>query len=296
PRGPSGSWRSAGADPTAGLAAAGGQACAGGSLFARFRSVSIGFACWMKLFVGRSSQLAGERAFSGRSKIMNVAGIGCAALLAFGIVGLPGSAGAANLVTNGSFESTTTFVDNSGDGAMELHTGASALTGWTITAPGDDVAWIGPTNPWLLNASDGGYFLDLTGFEDHAPFGGVTQMIATIPGVHYLLNFDLGSSNIQGVPVSITASAGGVSEVFISALNGVNNWQPETLNFTASSDTTLISFQGEAGRTYIGLDNVSVTDPPAAVPEPMTWALLLCGMGFLGAFARATRRAVATAA
>jgi hypothetical protein len=71
------------------------------------------------------------------------------------------------------------------------------------------------------------------------------------------------------------ASAGLASATFTSASSGGNNdWQHETLLFSASSASTTISLVGSTGQIYIGLDNVSVI----AVPEPEEWAMMLLGL------------------
>jgi hypothetical protein len=45
---------------------------------------------------------------------------------------------------------------------------------------------------------------------------------------------------------------------------------------------------GAQGWAYIGLDDVSVT--PAGIPEPATWAMMLSGVGMIGAGVRMVRR------
>ena len=145
------------------------------------------------------------------------------------------NAAQANLITNGSFEDTTNFVPDPGhpgDDTARLPVGSTAMTGWTVVNSG--LAWIGPTNPFGLSASDGSYFLDLTDYTDAAPYGGVTQSIATVLGQHYRLTFDLGSSSTFGIPDSILASAGLASNTFVSTLGGTDNWESETLDFVAS--------------------------------------------------------------
>ena len=66
---------------------------------------------------------------------------------------------------------------------MSLNPGATAITGWAVLT--DTTAWIGPTNPFGLSASDGSFFLDLTNYQAGRPFAGVAQTFATIPGALY---------------------------------------------------------------------------------------------------------------
>lgn len=197
----------------------------------------------------------------------------------------------ANLIVNGSFEDTTNFVDNTGQDNDSLAGGSTAMTGWTIT-PGHNVSWIGPTNPFSLTASSGAYFLDLTDYQTGAPYGGLSQVIATTPGAHYTLTFDLGSSSIYGLPDGVTATAGSGSGVFTSTATGTNNWESETLNFVATGASTTVSFLGASGANYIGLDNVSVT--LSAIPEAATWALMLTGFAGVGVAMRRRTNPIAT--
>lgn len=190
----------------------------------------------------------------------------------------------ANLLTNGSFESGS-FV-NQGNDTMSLAAGSTVISGWTVVT--DTTAWIGPTNPFGLSASDGSYFLDLTNYQPGAPFAGLTQVITTAPGSTYALSFDLGGSTFWGRPDAIVASAAGASSTFTTPLTGTNNdWYHESMQFVATSTSTTIRLQGAAGLQYIGLDNASVEFVSAApVPEPGTWALMVAGLAWLGAFVR----------
>ncbi len=211
-----------------------------------------------------------------------------AAITAFFVLGAV-QAQAASLLVNGSFEDTTNFV-NQGNDTMSLLNGDMSMTGWTVT--GDSLAWIGPANPFGGSASDGSYFLDLTDYPNGPPFGGVSQTISTQTGSVYTLTFDLGSSSSYGLPAAITATAGSTSQTFTSTLTGTNNWESETMTFIGTGSPTTITLIGSAGNAYIGLDNVSLTATSRGVPEPGTWALLLGGIGGLGAVLRRRRAAV----
>jgi hypothetical protein len=197
----------------------------------------------------------------------------------------------ANLLTNGSFEDGS-FV-NQGSETMVLTLGSTVMSGWTVS--NDQLAWIDTGNPWGLSAQDGNRFLDLTSYSAGAPFGGVTQTVATTPGDMYSLSFYLGSYTASwgGPPMSITAAAAGTSQTFtVSTTSTSSTWTPFSMQFTANSATTAVSLTGAAGFNYIGLDNVNLDDlggGGGSVPEPATYALIPAGLGLL-ALARRRRR------
>ena len=163
--------------------------------------------------------------------------------------------------------------------------GPPYMPGWTVSGS-HYVSWIGPTNPFHgLTASDGSYFLDLTGYIFGAPFSGVSQTIPTQAGANYLLTFDLGSDPFWGLQDGVSVSAGSVAgSVFTSTNSGTQNnlWQAESLSFAATGSSTTISLIGNSGGNYIGLDNVSVVQTSrtsSGVPEPSTWVMMLVGFG-----------------
>lgn len=192
----------------------------------------------------------------------------------------------ANLLTNGSFEDTTGFVDNTGQHIMELFPGSTALPGWSVTnTSGLDLNWLGPFNP-ISPASDGSYSLDLTGYHNSSPFSGVSQTLATLLGHTYEVGFDLG--NDGSFRSGILASAGGVSQNFVTTFASAGHrWDHFSFFFTAAASSEVISFIGSQqvvnNPIYIGLDNVTVLDvTPNALSVPEPGSLFLIGLGLAG--------------
>jgi hypothetical protein len=198
-------------------------------------------------------------------------------LLALVALGAAFPAYAANLIINGSFESGN-FVPNA-QNTMVLAIGDTDIAGWTVQNA--SLAWIGPSNPFGLTASDGSYFLDLSGYHDSAPYGGVlqSQTIATTIGAQYRVTFDIGTDpQYDSAPVGVQVTAGSSSALFTSTPLNPNQWETFNFDFTATSTATSLSLVGQAGtdEKYVGLDNVSFRE----VPEPGTLALL-AGPGLL---------------
>lgn len=232
-----------------------------------------------------------------------------ALLIAAVVLAIGTGAAQANLLTNGSFETITNFVPDGND-TMTLPVGSTTMTGWTVNGQvsgNDGVAWIGPTNPFGITAQDGSYSLDLTGYTNGPPYAGVQQSVATTSGDAYALTFYLGA-DITGVGTySIDACGGSTCQTssvnIATASSGPpnNSWTLETLDFTATSGSTLISLLGtDSGgvQDYIGLDNVNLVDNgPAATPLPAALPLFASSVGALGLFGwRRKRKAQAAAA
>lgn len=172
-----------------------------------------------------------------------------------------------NLLINGSFEQGNLVSD-----PMSLPVGSHAITGWTIINA--EVAW-GYRTDHGMTPSDGSLCLDLSGYHDSFPFGGIEQSIPTTIGQLYRLDFDLGLNTVWGSNATLTASANENSTTFnLNASSGGMQWQGCGFDFIATSSNTIISFVGTnpSGRC-IGLDNASVTP----VPEPNSFVLLMMG-------------------
>jgi hypothetical protein len=204
---------------------------------------------------------------------------------------LLGSAAHAASFTNGSFEDATNFTPN-GDNTESLSAGSTDMPGWTVT--GAKIAWIGPTNPFGLTASDGDYFLDLTDYTS-GNGNGVTQSFDTVVNGKYTVTFDLGG----GQGVGLNASAGGPAQSFSGAtLSTFTSWDSQSFSFVASTTLTALSFIGTSNvANYIGLDNVKVAFNGVAAITPIPASVLLFasalgGLGFAG-WRRSKRAATA---
>jgi len=201
------------------------------------------------------------------------------------------SAAHANLIVNSSFEEG--MHTNDGNNTETLSAGATDITGWTVV--GSHVSWIEVPNPFGLRAIGGIRFLDLTGYTAGAPFGGVTQTIATVPGLSYTLTFSVGSYTTRwgGPPVVVTGLAGStiVTQGGVDNPTSFSTWSVTSGDWTATDTSTVITLVGTAGVNYIGLDDVEVVClsgprcPGTGTPEPSTLALFglgLAGIGFMG--------------
>lgn len=178
---------------------------------------------------------------------------------------------AQELIVNGSFENTQgTFVRDA-FGLMSLPPASAAIPGWTTTTA--ELAWVDNTNTFGAATPYGRCSLELTGYHDGWPYGGLTQTIPTVPGQGYRLSLSLGSNQDYpnaGGQKSVTVCAGSSSTnfTFTPTASTGNQWETFSFGFVASSASTVVTIGGLiANGVYLGLDNVSViADPSVTLP------------------------------
>jgi PEP-CTERM motif len=173
-----------------------------------------------------------------------------AALVAVLLVGAP-TAFAANLLTNGSFET--------GD-----------FTGWNTSCGLCEVT-SGPF--YAYSGAEDGTFYSIMG--DVGSDGTFSQTFSDTAGQHYTFSFWFAS--VGDSPSDFSAYWDGTTLLSLTDPNTGSNWSEFSFDVVGTGSDT-ISFAERDDPAYMALDNISVT-PSQVVPEPSS--LLLLGSGLL---------------
>jgi hypothetical protein len=213
----------------------------------------------------------------------------------FALATMCSGSAAANLLLNPSFESPGASFSGA-----SLPAGSNMILVWTTTNA--EIAYLTNSNTLGISTPFGSAFLDLTGYHDASPYGGVTQSVNLTAG-NYILTFYLGEyqsdARFQG-PVAATASAGNQSNVLFTttapAFVSGNIWQQQTLNFSVAAAGAVpitVVGAGTSGGGYIGLDNFDLEPGAAtAAPEPSTiGTVVLAGLALIAGRRRFQRQA-----
>jgi hypothetical protein len=182
----------------------------------------------------------------------------------------------ATLISNGSFEKPES------PDTPSLSAGSPYIDDWLVA--NSDIALVRTADFPFLRAQHGNYSLDLTGYDDVAPLGGVQQAITTVLGYTYSLSFYVAARNGTA---TVGVSAGDLNDTASVTAGDEQVWQYVQRRFTATGSTTVLTFVGLAASsngTYIGLDSVWVED--TAVPEPATLALTASALSGVWLFRR----------
>ncbi len=182
-----------------------------------------------------------------------------------------------NLVTNGGFET--------GDISGWTEVGNFGATAQCSGSVCNRVAFTNNNGMVPYAGNDFFMFGNLTASGS----AGLSQTLTTSPGGNYILSFAWSTSGLDTLSDQSYQVLwdGNVVDSF-SPTNGPTPWALVSLSVTGTGSDTLV-IEGFRNNGYNGIDNVSVT----AAPEPVTWVLMMVGVGGMGAALRNRRRKVA---
>ena len=178
--------------------------------------------------------------------------------LAVALLGNGGSALAANLLVNGSFEQSTC----GGGCILDTPAKTNAITGWTTFLSGAEYFNM-PNAIGGSVAADGVMIVDLANYV-YGNGGGIQQNFATTPGARYRLTFSAGNSRYasrSGDGVIQVKVAGQTATFNTPTAKGVTvEWSTVTYEFTAITAQTTLAFSNEQNpyANYAFIDNVIV--------------------------------------
>lgn len=178
-------------------------------------------------------------------------------------------------------QAATVFSDDFEGNAYGLN---AVPTGWTVTNGTVDI--IGPLFFNLCGAGNG-KCIDLDGSSSDA--GILSKSLNLTAGVQYTASFQLAGNQRGGLTDTGTVAFGFGGTNLNYSLTSAQAFSTYQLVFTPGSTGFYSLSFANAGGDNVGalLDNVSVT----AVPEPETYAMLLAGLGLMGAVVRRKSKA-----
>ncbi|VVM60312.1 DUF642 domain-containing protein [Pseudomonas fluorescens] len=179
-------------------------------------------------------------------------------MLALALVGTAGSATAANLLVNGSFEQPGC----SDSCILDTTAKANFITGWTTFLSGAEYFNMRASIPGSA-AAEGAVIVDLAN-NVYGNGGGIQQNFATVAGAKYRLTFSMGNSmyaNRSGDGV-VQVKVSGQTALFNTPTvkGGVVEWSTVTYDFTATTSQTTLAFSNEQNPyvNFAFIDNVIV--------------------------------------
>lgn len=196
---------------------------------------------------------------------------------AIGLAAFAFQANATNLVTNGSFEQVANG-GTQGAGSWSVYSSIPGWTGQPNIEVRDSIAGV---------AQDGSNFVELDTDYVKNTNSSMFQNIAGTGAVKLSFWYSARPNTAAGTNLLSFALGNSTGSVLNNTGNntGSHSWQQYVGYFNLDADglTTLSFSAGGKQDSYGGsLDNVVVT----AVPEPETYALMLAGLGLVGAIAR----------
>lgn len=178
-------------------------------------------------------------------------------------------------------QAATIFSDNFDSNSYGLN---ATPNGWTVSSGTVDI--IGQSTPYDLCGAGHGLCIDLDGSSSDA--GILSRALHLTAGVQYTARFDLAGNQRGGSDTGTVTFGFGSAQLSYSLASGAAFSSYEIVFMPMFTGTYNLSF-ANAGTDNVGalLDNVVVT----TVPEPETYALLLAGLGLLGAVKRRKAKA-----
>ena len=183
----------------------------------------------------------------------------------------------ASILLNGSFEDLNNNWTNTLANYMAVPGGNSSIADWSVSASGRGVVWGKNTTSDGYNASQGSYFVDLSGFGNEAGLSVLSQNIQNLViGQTYAVGLDfLGQASSLWVGSNHVLNSGNYSQA--------NSWSHLTGSFVATQTTELLQLKNDwPAASIVFVYNLTVAGPEATsstvgngVPEPGTWTLIL---------------------
>ena len=187
------------------------------------------------------------------------------------LAAITASASAANLLTDGSFESISQAA-----GTWNVYQGAN-LPGWTVTPTTHGLE---VRNDVAGTAENGANFIELDGYENDK----ISQSFATVVGKAYEITFffadrtDVTSAFLQGSGGFAYTYTGAGTTTYSGSFG--TGWHEAVIDFVATASSTKFSIWGVGTSDGYGtsFDNFSAS----TVPEPATLGLFAAGLAVLG--------------